>query len=80
MADAICPTFAAGCLSMVTRVLDDCATSYNVTNSVTKNLVINPYFNNVGSQNNDPCNAVLSKTVTPTYSTLSAFGTTGLQS
>lgn len=77
MADAICPTFAAGTVSQPTQVLNDCALAGG-SNGYTNE---NPYFNTVGSFNTAWNNECLTKTVTPTFSTsLVNFGSSGRQS
>lgn len=77
MADAICPTFAAGTLSLATDVLSDCALAAGANGYTNEN----PYQNTVGSFNTAWNNGCLTKTVTPTFSSsLVDFGRTGLQS
>lgn len=77
MADAICPTFAAGTISLVTDILDDKA----VAGSGNGYSGQNPYFNTAGSFNTAWNNECLTQSVTPTFSTsLVDFGTNGRQS
>ena len=77
MADAICPTSAAGTVSLVTQVLNDCALAAG-TNGYTNT---NPYLNTVGSFNHDGANGCLDQKVTPVFrSSLVDFEVTGRQS
>ena len=82
MADAICATYAAGTLSIVSG-----SSSKNLNNDSAKPGSPNGYQNQnpsetVGSFNNDWANGDLSQSVSPTYSSsgLLSFGRTGLQS
>jgi len=81
MPDNICPTYAAGTVSLVRRVLNDCATS-TAASSSTGYFVKNPFFGTVGSFNNAWNNECLTQTVSPTFSSsgLNSFGRTGQQS
>lgn len=77
MADRICPTHAAGTISLVTQVLNDGASATVAEGSVNKN----GYYQTVGSSNFRWTNGCLTQTVTPTFSTsLVDFGNTGRQS
>ncbi len=77
MPDVICPTFAAGTLSLNTRVNNDAALAGQAHGSSNKN----PFFNTVGSHNTAWNNECLTQSVTPTFSTsLVDFGNTGRQS
>jgi hypothetical protein len=80
-ADPICPTFAAGSMSIVSG-----SGNFNLNNDSAAPGVANGYVNQcpsitVGSFNNDWNNDYLTQTKTPTYSSgLLSFGNTGLQS
>ncbi len=77
MADAICPTFAAGTISKVTQVLNDNALAAGANGYTNEN----PFFNTVGAFNTAWNNECLTQTVAPTFSTsLVDFGNTGRQS
>ena len=82
MADPICPTYAAGTYSVMSSnsggdILNDSA-SGSGSNGYTNEYV---YSRTVGAFNNEWANSVLSKNITPTYTTsLLQFGNTGLQS
>lgn len=77
MADVICPTFAAGTVSLQRQFLNDNALAGG-TNGYTNQ---NPFFNTVGSANVAWNNECLTQSVTPTFSTsLVDFGNTGRQS
>ena len=81
MADAICPTFAAGTVSLisgsnVTARLGDSAKPGSA-NGVTGQFPCST----AGSFNNEWANGCLSQNVTPTFSSgLLSFGNTGRQS
>ena len=80
-ADPICPTFAAGTFSVISK-----AGVANTINDCVAPGGANGYVNQLpsttaGSFNNDWGNNVLTQSVTPTYSSgLLSFGNTGLQS
>jgi len=79
MADAICPTFAAGTISEigVGETLDD----FTLVTAPNGTANQKTYKNTVGSFNHSWSNGALSNTVLPTFSTsLVDFGTTGRQS
>lgn len=69
MADSICPTSAAGTISLIT--------GRQSSNHTTPQ----PYLHGVSAQNNDWNNGCLTQSVAPTFSTsLLDFGNTGRQS
>lgn len=88
MSDQICPTFAAGAMSVISGggvgdFLNDC---YSQATVITGGTQACGYLNSipsttVGSFNNDWTNGYLTQSKTPTYSSgLLSFGNTGLQS
>ena len=79
MADAICPTFAAGTISLfgADDILNDSALAGSANGYQNQNA----YHMTVGSFNNRWNNGCLTQSVTPTFSTsLVDFGATGRQS
>ena len=82
MADNICPTYAAGTVSVVSSNNNDfyAPTITGATNTLGYINQSN-YENTVGSPNNSWNNGALSNTVLPTFSnSLVDFGATGRQS
>ena len=89
MSDQICPTYAAGTISLSsTGNASDINKDYysqftTITGSTVQNGYVNVYSHwSVGAQNNAWNNDVLTQSVVPTYGSggLVSFGNTGLQS